>query len=89
MNQILQAAASPETSAQLAEIGAALLVLGLVAFLANKIKFSVVPTLFVDRAGSGQRRVHTSFTKRRVLSYRCSNWCNYAFAALGPGVFGL
>jgi CPA2 family monovalent cation:H+ antiporter-2 len=42
MNQILQAAASPETSAQLAEIGAALLVLGLVAFLANKIKFSVV-----------------------------------------------
>jgi CPA2 family monovalent cation:H+ antiporter-2 len=43
MNQILQAAASPETSAQLAEIGAALLVLGLVAFLANKIKFSVVP----------------------------------------------
>ena len=43
MNQILQAAASPETSAQLSEIGAALLVLGLVAFLANKIKFSVVP----------------------------------------------
>jgi monovalent cation:H+ antiporter-2, CPA2 family len=43
MNQILQAASSPETSAQLAEIGAALLVLGLVAFLANKIKFSVVP----------------------------------------------
>jgi len=43
MNQILQAAASPETSAQLAEIGAALLVLGLVAFLANTIKFSVVP----------------------------------------------
>ena len=43
MNQILQAAASPETSAQLAEIGAALLVLGLVAFLANKMKFSVVP----------------------------------------------
>jgi monovalent cation:H+ antiporter-2, CPA2 family len=43
MNQILQAASSPETSAQLAEIGAALLVLGLVAFLANKMKFSVVP----------------------------------------------
>ena len=43
MNQFLQAAASPETSAQLAEIGAALLVLGLVAFLANKMKFSVVP----------------------------------------------
>ena len=43
MNQILQAASSPETSAQLAEIGAALLVLGLVAFLANKMKLSVVP----------------------------------------------
>ena len=43
MNQFLKAAASPETSAQLAEIGAALLVLGLVAFLANKMKFSVVP----------------------------------------------
>jgi CPA2 family monovalent cation:H+ antiporter-2 len=43
MNQFLRAAASPETSAQLAEIGAALLVLGLVAFLANKMKFSVVP----------------------------------------------
>jgi CPA2 family monovalent cation:H+ antiporter-2 len=43
MNQFLQAAATPETSAQLAEIGAALLVLGLVAFLANKMKFSVVP----------------------------------------------
>jgi CPA2 family monovalent cation:H+ antiporter-2 len=43
MNQFLQAAATPETSAQLAEIGAALLVLGLVAFLANKLKFSVVP----------------------------------------------
>ena len=43
MNQILQAVSSPETSAQLAEIGAALLVLGLVAFLANKMKFSVVP----------------------------------------------
>ena len=43
MNQILQAASSPETSAQLAEIGAALLVLGLVAILANKMKFSVVP----------------------------------------------
>jgi CPA2 family monovalent cation:H+ antiporter-2 len=43
MHQFFQAAASPETSAQLAEIGAALLVLGLVAFLANKIKFSVVP----------------------------------------------
>jgi CPA2 family monovalent cation:H+ antiporter-2 len=43
MNQFLRAAASSETSAQLAEIGAALLVLGLVAFLANKMKFSVVP----------------------------------------------
>lgn len=43
MNQFLQAAASPESSAQLAEIGAAMLVLGLVAFLANKMKFSVVP----------------------------------------------
>jgi len=43
MHKFLQAAATPETSAQLAEIGAALLLLGLVAFLANKIKFSVVP----------------------------------------------
>jgi len=34
---------SPEASAQLAEIGGALLVLGLVALLANKLKFSVVP----------------------------------------------
>jgi CPA2 family monovalent cation:H+ antiporter-2 len=43
MHQLLQAAATPETSAQLVEIGAALLLLGLVAFLANRIKFSVVP----------------------------------------------
>ncbi|MDG2496724.1 MAG: cation:proton antiporter [Aquiluna sp.] len=34
---------SPEASAQLAEIGGALLVLGLVALIANKLKFSVVP----------------------------------------------
>lgn len=34
---------SPETSAVLAEIGAALLVLGIVAFIANRLKFSVVP----------------------------------------------
>lgn len=34
---------TPENAAILAEIGAALLVLGLVAFLANRLKFSVVP----------------------------------------------
>jgi len=43
MRFILQASGSAETSAQLAEIGAALLVLGLVALVANKLKFSVVP----------------------------------------------
>jgi len=43
MHFILQASGSAETSAQLAEIGAALLVLGLVALVANKLKFSVVP----------------------------------------------
>lgn len=39
----LAASATPEGSAMLAEIGAALLVLGIVAFLANRLKFSVVP----------------------------------------------
>jgi CPA2 family monovalent cation:H+ antiporter-2 len=44
MFTILQATGqSPENSALLAEIGAALLVLGIVAFIANKLKFSVVP----------------------------------------------
>lgn len=43
MHFILQASGSPETSAQLAEIGAALLVLGIVALIANRLKFSVVP----------------------------------------------
>lgn len=39
----LAAAGSPETAALLAEVGAALLVLGIVAFIANRLKFSVVP----------------------------------------------
>ena len=44
MHQFMSASVgSPEASAQLAEIGGALLVLGLVALLANKLKFSVVP----------------------------------------------
>lgn len=44
MFTILQASGqSPENSMLLAEIGAALLVLGIVAFIANKLKFSVVP----------------------------------------------
>lgn len=44
MFTILQATGqSPENSALLAETGAALLVLGIVAFIANKLKFSVVP----------------------------------------------
>ncbi|MEY4961668.1 MAG: hypothetical protein RLZZ249_365 [Actinomycetota bacterium] len=44
MFTILQATGqSPENSALLTEIGAALLVLGIVAFIANKLKFSVVP----------------------------------------------
>jgi CPA2 family monovalent cation:H+ antiporter-2 len=36
-------AGSPADSVMLAEIGAALLVLGIVAFIANRLKFSVVP----------------------------------------------
>ncbi|MFM1779538.1 MAG: hypothetical protein RIS51_683, partial [Actinomycetota bacterium] len=40
---LLAASTTPEGSAMLAEIGAALLVLGIVAFLANRLKFSVVP----------------------------------------------
>lgn len=43
MVRVYQAAGSPETAALLAEVGAALLVLGLIAFLANRLKFSVVP----------------------------------------------
>ena len=44
MLRILQASSqAPENSALLAEIGAALLVLGIVAFIANRLKFSVVP----------------------------------------------
>jgi len=44
MHQLFAASvASPEASAQLAEIGGALLLLGLVALVANKLKFSVVP----------------------------------------------
>lgn len=39
----MAASTTPEGSAILAEIGAALLVLGIVAFLANRLKFSVVP----------------------------------------------
>lgn len=39
----LAATTTPQGSAMLAEIGAALLVLGIVAFLANRLKFSVVP----------------------------------------------
>lgn len=40
---LLAASSTPKGSAMLAEIGAALLVLGVVAFLANRLKFSVVP----------------------------------------------
>ena len=40
---VLAAGNSPQTAALLAEIGAALLVLGIVAFIANRFKFSVVP----------------------------------------------
>ena len=44
MFPILTATANaPEQSALLAEIGASLLVLGIVAFIANRLKFSVVP----------------------------------------------
>lgn len=39
----LASGTSAETAALLAEIGAALLVLGIVAFIANRLKFSVVP----------------------------------------------
>ena len=39
----LSAGATPQTAALLAEVGGALLVLGVVAFLANRLKFSVVP----------------------------------------------
>lgn len=40
---LIAASTTSEGSALLAEIGAALLVLGIVAFLANRLKFSVVP----------------------------------------------
>ena len=40
---VLTAVASQETAALLAEVGAALLLLGIVAFIANRLKFSVVP----------------------------------------------
>lgn len=44
MLRILQAGSqAPENAALLAEIGGALLVLGIVAFIANRLKFSVVP----------------------------------------------
>lgn len=44
MFRILQASSqAPENAALLAEIGGALLVLGVVAFIANRLKFSVVP----------------------------------------------
>ncbi len=44
MFRILQASGqAPENAALLAEIGAALLVLGIVALIANRLKFSVVP----------------------------------------------
>jgi len=43
MGPVYQAAGTPETAALLAEVGGALLVLGLIAFLANRLKFSVVP----------------------------------------------
>lgn len=44
MFQFLTAASTnPTDSVRLAEIGAALLVLGIVAFIANRLKFSVVP----------------------------------------------
>ncbi len=44
MFRILQASSeAPENAALLAEIGGALLVLGIVAFIANRLKFSVVP----------------------------------------------
>ena len=39
----LASGTSAETAALLAEIGAAVLVLGIVAFIANRLKFSVVP----------------------------------------------
>lgn len=40
---VFAAAASAQTAALLAEVGAALLLLGIVAFVANRLKFSVVP----------------------------------------------
>ena len=44
MLRILQAGSqAPENAALLAEIGGALLVLGIVAFIANRLKFSVIP----------------------------------------------
>ena len=44
MFQFLSAASTnPTDSVRLAEIGAALLILGIVAFIANRLKFSVVP----------------------------------------------
>jgi len=83
MNQFLRAAASPETSAQLAEIGAALLLLGLVAFLANKMKFSVVPLYLMIGLALGNGGFIPLSLSEVVFSYRRSNWRDHAFVLLG------
>jgi Kef-type K+ transport systems, membrane components len=54
MVRVYQAAGDPETAALLAEVGGALLVLGLIAFLANRLKFSVVPFYLVLGLAMGE-----------------------------------
>jgi CPA2 family monovalent cation:H+ antiporter-2 len=54
MVTVYQAAGDPETAALLAEVGGALLVLGLIAFLANRLKFSVVPFYLVLGLAMGE-----------------------------------
>lgn len=54
VNPLVAVSSSPEGSQTLAEIGGLLLVLGIVAFIADKINFSVVPMYLVLGVAVGQ-----------------------------------
>lgn len=51
---VMAAAATGESAALLAEVGAALLLLGIVAFIANRLKFSVVPLYLIIGLAIGE-----------------------------------
>jgi len=51
---VVAAAASAQTAGLLAEVGAALLLLGVVAFIANRLKFSVVPLYLIIGLAIGE-----------------------------------